>query len=167
MLNLFAIHGPPIAADVLHSFPETHSLATATALPALKTTYRRLSPVFLVDRVEPCIEFWAERLGFDIRLQVDGADGIEFVILGKDDAEVIYRSAESLNLDAPGLLDSDHQPWDILHVQVDDLEEILPRLDGLEIVVPLRESGFGGREIYVTEPSGRLVAITSSNEAPE
>jgi hypothetical protein len=134
-------------------------MSTATALPDLKATYSRLSQVYLVDRIEPCLEFWVERLGFEIRLQVEGTAHLEFVILGRDGAEVIYRTADSVNLDVPGLVDTEHQPWDIIYVVVDNLEDLLPRLGGVDVVVPLRESGFGGQEIYVTEPSGRIVAL--------
>ena len=39
--------------------------------PALK----KLTPVLVVDRVEPCVSFWTERFGFAATNQVPGPDG--------------------------------------------------------------------------------------------
>jgi uncharacterized glyoxalase superfamily protein PhnB len=127
-----------------------------------KATFSRLSPVFVVDRIEPCLEFWVDRLGFETRLQVPGDDGLEFAILGRDDVEVIYRSRESLDLDAPGIADGGGPATTIMYVEVDDLEALAPRLAGADVVVPLRQTCFGTLEMYVNEPSGRIVALTSA-----
>ena len=34
-----------------------------------------LAPVLVVDAVEPCVRFWADRLGFTVENQVPGPDG--------------------------------------------------------------------------------------------
>jgi catechol 2,3-dioxygenase-like lactoylglutathione lyase family enzyme len=120
-----------------------------------------MSSVFLVDRIEPCLDFWVDRLGFDVRLQVHGDDHLEFATLGRDDLEFVYRTLDSLHEDTPGLVDGDHQPWVVIYLEVDDFDEILPRLEGLDIVVPARETILGTREIFVREPSGRILALTS------
>lgn len=126
-----------------------------------RTKFRRMSSVFLVDRIEPCLDFWVDRLGFEIRLRVDGDESLDFAILGRDDVEVMYRTLSSIQQASPGLVDGGHQPWVVLYVEVADLELLLPRLEGLEVVVPLRETITGNREIFVREPSGRVVALTS------
>jgi catechol 2,3-dioxygenase-like lactoylglutathione lyase family enzyme len=127
-------------------------------------SFRRLSSVLLVDRIEPCLEFWVDRLGFEIRLKIDGEDHIEFVALGHGDAEIMYRTRDSVNQESPGLVDGDaHQPWVVIYLEVDDLDNLLPRLDGIEVIVPLRETILGTREIFFREPSGRILALSSRN----
>jgi Glyoxalase/Bleomycin resistance protein/Dioxygenase superfamily len=127
-----------------------------------RTKFRRISSVFLVEEIEPCLEFWIDRLGFELRLRVEGERGLDFAILGRDDVEVMYRTRASIQQASPGLIDGEsHQPWVVLYVEVADLDALLPRLEGIEVVVPLRESIVGDREIIVREPSGRLVALTS------
>ena len=139
--------------------------ATATlAPPKPKTAFRKMQSVLLVDRIEPCLDFWVETLGFEVRVQVpvEGEDHLEFVSLGRDDVEVLYRTRDSLHDDAPGLVDNhEHQPWVVMYLEVDDLDELLPRLEGVETVVPIRETIFGTREVFVREPSGRILAIAS------
>src|SRR4051812_9488994 len=112
-------------------------MSALATLPPLQTGFRRLSSVFLVDRIEPCLEFWVDRLGFEVRLQVQGDDHLEFASLGHGDLEIVYRTRESLHEDTPGLVDSDqHQPWVVMSLEVDALDELLPRLEGAEVVLP-------------------------------
>ena len=134
--------------------------ALATLAPT-KTQFRRIKSVLLVDRIEPCLDFWVDRLGFAVRLQVQGEDHLEFVALCRDDVEVLYRTRDSLHDDAPGLVGDDHQPWVVLYLEVNDLDALMPRLEGIEVVVPLRETILGTREVFVREPSGRILAISS------
>ena len=136
---------------------------TALATPhRLRTRFRALSSVLMVERIEPCLEFWVDRLGFEVRYEVPGDDHLEYVVLGQGDLEIMYRTLDSLHEETPGLVeDSDHQPWVVMYLQVDDLDEILPVLDGLEVVVPLRETIVGNREVFIREPSGRIVALVS------
>jgi len=137
-------------------------MSALAALPPLRTAISRMSSVLLVDRIEPSLDFWVQRLGFEVRLQVHGEDRLEFASLGRGDVEIVYRTRDSLHDDAPGLLDGGrHRPWVVIYLQVDDLDEILPRLEGVEVVVPLRETIFGTREIFVREPSGRIIALSS------
>jgi hypothetical protein len=135
----------------------------ATPMPTRpKTTFSRLSSVFLVERIEPCLDFWIERLGFEVRLQVDGEDHIEFAILGRDDVEIMYRTRDSVQQDTPELSEAPaHGPWVVLYLEVEDLDELLPRLEGIEVVVRERETILGSKEIFVREPSGRVLAIMS------
>ena len=139
--------------------------ATATLAPPKsksKTAFRKMQSVLLVDRIEPCLEFWVDRLGFEVRVQVEAEDHLEFAALCRDDVEVLFRTRDSLHDDTPGLIDSgEHQPWVVMYIEVDDLVDLMPRLEGVEIVVPMRETIFGTREIFVREPSGRILAIAS------
>ena len=129
----------------------------------MRTAFRRLTSVLLVDRIEPNLDFWVDRLGFEIRLQVRGDDHLEFATLSRGDLAINYRTRDSLHEDTPGMVDGDeHSPWVVIYLQVDDLDEILPRLDGVPVVVPLRETILGTREIFVREPSGRILALSSA-----
>ena len=126
-----------------------------------KTTFSRMSSVFLVDRIEPCLEFWVDRLAFEVRLKAEDDDRLEFVQLGRDGVELMFRTRDSVNVDAPGLFEEgEHAPWVVIYLEVDSLDEVLPALEGVEQVVPPRETIFGTGEVFVREPSGRVVAIT-------
>lgn len=143
-------------------------MSTATCEPevlpkpaAAPISFSRMAPVFLVDRIEPCLDFWVERLGFELRVRVDDPSGLEFVTLGRDDVEVMYRTRSSVNAETPGIAQGDHGSWVVLYLEVDNLDDLVPKLEGLDVVIPLRQTPFGTQEIFVNEPSGRIVAITS------
>lgn len=141
--------------------------ALATLAPP-KAQIRRMSTVLLVDAIEPCLDFWINRLGFELTLRVAGPEGLDFAVLARDGLELNYRTRRSLHRGNPGLLDGDrHEPWAVHYLVVDDLDELLPRLEGVEIVAPLRDSDFGGRELYVREPSGRVIALICPGPADD
>jgi uncharacterized glyoxalase superfamily protein PhnB len=53
----------------------------------------RLSPVLVVDSVEPCIAFWVDRFGFTATNQVPGPDGkLVFASVEKDGIEIMYQT---------------------------------------------------------------------------
>src|ERR1700676_4323172 len=82
--------------------PTTHARRTMTASTAQShtataPTLSRLAPVMVVDRVEPCIEFWGGRFGFDAENQGPGADGsLVFASARKGDLEVMYQTRASV-----------------------------------------------------------------------
>jgi uncharacterized glyoxalase superfamily protein PhnB len=117
---------------------------------------KKLSPVIMVDAVEPCIPFW-ERLGFEKTVEVPEGDKLGFVILAKDGVEVMYQSFESVEHDAPGLLARERGHGAALFIEVGDIEAIERALAGVEAVVPRRKTFYGMDEIGVREPGGHVV----------
>lgn len=143
-------------------------MSTMTAIPSTTrppraASVRRMSSVMLVDHIEPCLSFWVDRLGFEVRIRIQGAHQLDFVTLGKGDVEILYRTRESLGQEQPGLIDGvePHQPWVVMYLEVDDLDALLPSLEGLEMKVPETTSPFGTREVFVREPSGRIVGFSA------
>ena len=46
-----------------------------SAAPGDDLALKQLTPVLIVDAVEPCIKFWTDRLGFSVTNRVPGPDG--------------------------------------------------------------------------------------------
>jgi len=121
-----------------------------------QSTIRKLTPVIMVEAIEPCIPFW-ERVGFGKTAEVPEGDRLGFVILAKDGIEVMYQTHESVEKDAPGLVPPAHGTNTALFIEVSDIESIERALAGLEIVVPRRKTFYGMDEIGVREPGGHVV----------
>ena len=121
-----------------------------------QSAIRKLTPVIMVDAIEPCIPFW-ERVGFVKTAEVPEGDRLGFVILAKDGVEVMYQSHESVEKDAAGLIPRSHGTGAAFFIEVSDIESIVRALDGLEIVVPRRQTFYGMDEIGVREPGGHVV----------
>lgn len=119
---------------------------------------KKLTPVLFVDEIEPCLEFWVNRLGFQKTVEVPEGDKLGFVILAHGSIEVMLQSRASLAKDIPALAKGSLAPT-FLYIEVADLDEIARRLDGVEVVVPRRKTFYGALEIGVREPGGHVVTF--------
>src|SRR5829696_8609508 len=103
-----------------------HSL-TSEEEYAMTTRMQKLTPVLIVDAIEPCLSFWTERLGFELTVQVPEGDRLGFVILVKDGIEVMYQSWASIRGDIPALAagaDTHAPPKTALFIEVADVEAV-------------------------------------------
>jgi uncharacterized glyoxalase superfamily protein PhnB len=116
----------------------------------------KLSPVLVVDAIEPCLSFWTDRLGFAKVAEVPDGDRLGFVILAKDGVEVMYQSRESVRKDIPKLANVPAGGTS-LYIDVADVAAIEKAVKGLEVVVPRRKTFYGADEIGVREPGGNAV----------
>jgi hypothetical protein len=123
-----------------------------------QSTMKKLTPVIMVDAIETCVPFW-ERLGFTKTAEVPDGDRLGFVILAKDSVEVMYQTHESVRKDAAGLVPRAHGHGAALFIEVSDVESVARTLDGVEIVVPRRQTFYGMDEIGVREPGGHVVVF--------
>lgn len=123
-------------------------------MPSVKLN--KLSPVLVVDAIEPCLSFWVDRLGFAKIVEVPEGTRLGFVILQKDGIEVMYQSRESVRKDIPAMADVPAGGTN-LYIEVADVAAIERAVKGVEIVVSRRKTFYGADEIGVREPGGNAV----------
>ncbi|HEY0229796.1 MAG TPA: hypothetical protein VGC55_00975 [Dokdonella sp.] len=64
---------------------------------AAPSKLRRLTPVLIVERIEPGLAFWIDRFGFAQTNAVPGDDGkLVFASLEKDGIEIMYQTRASV-----------------------------------------------------------------------
>lgn len=91
----------------------------------------KITPLLYMDAIEPSLEFWAGRLGFEKIVEVPEGDRLGFAILQKDGAELMLQTRESLAKDIPQMLDyAKSSPG--LFIEVDDFEAMLKHVEGLK-----------------------------------
>jgi uncharacterized glyoxalase superfamily protein PhnB len=125
-------------------------------VPAVK--FNKLTPVLVVDAIEPCLAFWVDQLGFTRTAEVPEGDRLGFVILAKDGVEVMYQSRDSVRKDIPALADVPAGGTN-LYIDVADVAAVERAVKGAEVVVPRRTTFYGADEIGVREPGGNLVVF--------
>ena len=123
----------------------------------MPSTVRKLTPVLVVDAIEPSLPFWVERLGFEKTVEVPEGDRLGFVILVKDGVEVMYQSRESVQKDVPKLAELRAGEATSLFIEVSDVESVARAVVGMPVVVPRRTTFYGMDEIGVREPGGHVV----------
>ena len=120
----------------------------------------QLTPILIVDTVEPCVEFWTNRLGFTAGNQVPGPDGrLAFASVRLGGIELMYQTRASVVADSPGAERELVGHSTALFITVADLDPVEAALDGAPVVKPRHQTFYGSTEIYVREPGGNVVGF--------
>lgn len=125
----------------------------------MPNTTKKLTPVLMVDAIEPCIALWVDRLGWTKTVEVPEGDKLGFVILTKDGAELMYQTYESVENDIKMKVERPRATSVGLFVEVADLEAVVKQIAGLEIALPRRKTFYGMDEIGIREPGGHMVVF--------
>ena len=124
--------------------------------PALK----QLTPVLVVDEVEPCVSFWVDRLGFEITNRVPGDDGkLVFASVQLGSIEIMYQTRASVLHELPSAARDLTGHSVSLFITVADLNAVEQSLTGVPVVKPRHQTFYGSTEIYVKEPGGNTVGF--------
>jgi uncharacterized glyoxalase superfamily protein PhnB len=130
--------------------------STNQPLPRLK----QLTPVLIVDAVEPCVQFWTERLGFAVTNQVPGPDGkLVFASVQQGGIEIMYQTRASVLDEQPGSAKDLMGHSVALFITVDNLDQVERSLAGVPLVKARHQTFYGSTEMYVREPGGNTVGF--------
>lgn len=120
-----------------------------------------LTPVLVVDEVEPCLRFWTEMLGFTLENQVPDDNGrLIFASAKAGDVEVMYQTRASVLAERPEAAANELVGRStVLFITVADLDRIETAVSGAPIVKPRHDTFYGSTELYVKEPGGNVVGF--------
>ena len=119
---------------------------------------RKLTPVLIVEAIEPCLSLWLDRLGWTKVAEVPHGDALGFVILVKDGVELMYQTRASVAADI-GAPPAATGPSVGLFIEVSDIDEVEKQLGDLPRVVPRRRTFYGMDEVGVAEFGGHTVVF--------
>jgi len=119
-----------------------------------------LTPVLIVDAVEPCIRFWADRLGFTVENEVPGPDGrLVFASVRRGGVEVMYQTRASVVAENAAAEAELNGHSIVIFITVKSLDEVERAVAGAPVVKPRHDTFYGSTEIYVREPGGNTVGF--------
>ena len=122
-------------------------------------TMKKLTPILYVERIEPSLPFWTERLGFTVTAEVPDGDQLGFVILQKDNVEIMYQTRRSAEAEGAATVAGLPLRGTILFIETDDLTAIERAIAGADLVFPRKPTPYGAEELGVREPAGNLVVF--------
>jgi uncharacterized glyoxalase superfamily protein PhnB len=129
---------------------------------------KRITPVLLVEEIEPVLPFWVDRLGFAKTIEVPEGNKIGFVAFQKGSAEVMYQTYASVEKDAPpAMAAAARKGPTYLYMEVDNLGEVLAAMKDLPKVMPERVAFYGMREFAVQDPAGHFITFAQPAPAPK
>jgi uncharacterized glyoxalase superfamily protein PhnB len=121
---------------------------------------KQLTPVLIVEAVEPCIKFWTDRLGFEVTNQVPDTDGkLIFASVQKGPVEIMYQTRASVISEQPANARDLTGHSVTLFITVEDLDKVEKSLAGAPVVKPRHDTFYGSTEMYVREPGGNTVGF--------
>ena len=135
-----------------------------------KTTMnvKRITPVLLVNEIEPQVPFWVGRLGFTKTIEVPDGAKLGFVAFQKGSAEVMYQTYASVEKDAPPSMGAAARKGPTyLYMEVDDLDAVLAAMKDVPKVMPERTAFYGMREFAVADPAGHFITFAQQATPPK
>jgi len=124
-------------------------------VPAI--TVKKITTVLAVESVQPSLDFWTKRLGFECTVTVPHEDTLGFAILVKDNLEVMLQSVASILADVGSTTGEINGRSAALFIEVADLAAVEEGLGTYPIEMPRRTTFYGMHEIGVREPGGHFV----------
>ena len=119
-----------------------------------------MTPVLIVDSVEPCLAFWVDRFGFTVENQVPGPDGkLVFASAKRDGLEVMYQTKTSVIAEDPSAAKELAGHSITLFISVDDIDLAEKSAAGAPVVKARHKTFYGSTEFYVREPGGNTVGF--------
>jgi len=120
---------------------------------------KKMTPILYVDAIEPCLDFWMQRLGFAKTVEVPHGDKLGFVILVKDQLELMYQTWDSAAADIAGIAPRTTGHSAALYIDVEDMNAVERAMKGADVAHPRRKAFYGATEIFVREPGGHVVGF--------
>ena len=127
----------------------------------------KITPVLFVAEIEPCVKFWTQQLGFRKTVEVPDGDKLAFVILVKDNVELMYQSYASADKDVPAMASIVRKGPAFLYIEVENLDAVKSAIRGAEVVIPERTTFYGAREIGIKDPAGHYLTFAQFAAAPQ
>lgn len=159
-ITLFAMAAAALLLSVITGRPTPEEKKTMSV--------KKITPVLFAAEIEPCVKFWVERFGFEKTVEVPEGNKLGFAIVQKDGVELMYQSFASVDKDAPAsTAQAVRKGPTFLYVEVENLDSVIGALKGAEVVMPVRTTFYGSREIGVTDPAGHYVTFAQMNVAPQ
>src|SRR5260370_14244706 len=103
----------------------------------------KITPILLVDEIEPSLKFWVDKLGVETTVEVPEGDKLGFVLLQKEGTEVMLQSRESVRKDVGGAAGPVLEMGSSLYIEVEDFADALQRVKGAGVLVPERVTFYG------------------------
>ncbi len=130
-------------------------------------TVKKITPILFAEEIEPCLKFWVERLGFEKTIDVPEGSNLAFAILQKGGVELMYQTFASAEKDVSAVSPEVRKGPSFLYVEVGNLEEIIATMKGAEVIMPVRTTFYGAREIGIKDPAGHIITFAQLDVAAQ
>lgn len=128
-------------------------------------TIKKITPILFAQEIEPCIQFWTEKMGFQKTVEVPEGDKIGFVLLEKAGLELMHQSYASVEKDNAATAVAVRKGPTFLYIEVEDLNAAITTTKGAEPVMPVRNTFYGAKEFGIKDPVGHYIIFAQQGAA--
>ncbi len=118
---------------------------------------KKVTPILVVDAIEPALPFWHAQLGFEKVVDVQHEGRLGFVLLAREGHEVMLQTRASIAADVPAV--AELAPSCAIYCDVDSLDAAIEATKEAKVLVPRRTTFYGADEIWVLDPTGAIVGF--------
>jgi uncharacterized glyoxalase superfamily protein PhnB len=118
---------------------------------------RKITPVLIVDLIEPLLPLW-DALGFARAAEVPHGDALGFVMLTRDGIEIMYQTFDSVRGDEAKVLEGSRAIGaSAVFLEVDDLDALKAQIPaGTDVIVASRQTFYGSTETVIRDGAGNV-----------
>ena len=127
---------------------------------------KKITAVLFANEIEPCVKFWVERFGFQKTVEVPDGNKLGFAILEKEGVELMYQSYASAEKDVSFAAQAVKKGPTFLYVEVANLDDFIAAIKGIDVVMPVRTTFYGSREVGIKDPAGHFITFAQLGVAP-
>lgn len=136
----------------------------------------RQTPILVVDKIEPLLEFYEKRLGYQRLAEVPHGNGLGFIMLEQNGNHLMMQTRSSIADDLGTTAADPASREKLLQAArgevtfhfwiVDSLDTVIASMKGIQQLVPLRTTNYGMKEIVVQDSAG-FVIVFAEEVAPK
>lgn len=115
---------------------------------------KKITALLFAQELEPSIEFWTKKMGFQKTVEVPEGNKIGFVMLVKDNMELMYQSLSGAEKDNPSIGEAARKGTTFLYIEVADVNATFETTKGAEIFMPMRTTFYKSKEFGIKDPAG-------------
>ncbi|HZP64461.1 MAG TPA: VOC family protein [Terriglobales bacterium] len=133
----------------------------------MNTNVKRITPVLFAAEIESCVKFWVEKMGFQPTSEVPDGDKLAFAMLQKGNVELMYQSYLSADKDISAMSQVIRTGPTFLYVEVESLDDVISATKGADVVIPVRTTFYGAKEIGIKDPAGHFITFAQFMSSPQ
>jgi uncharacterized glyoxalase superfamily protein PhnB len=88
-------------------------------------------------------------------------------MLQKGNVELMYQSYASADKDVSAVAQEVRKGPTFLYVEVESLDEAITATKGSEVVMPVRTTFYGSKEIGIKDPAGHMITFAEFPTPPQ
>ena len=128
---------------------------------------KKITSILFAEEIEPCIQFWTEKLGFQKIIEVPEGNKTGFVLLEKNGIELMYQSFASVEKENAATAVAVRKGPSFLYIEVADLDAALAATKGAEMVMPVRTTFYQAKEFGIQDPVGHYLIFAQQGAATQ